>query len=165
MFKRLQARATARFEPVVWRHREVALLPHPADVVWSLVHPPENATFLTPDCVKGWHVEGTPIGLGEQQAFEDVHGCVQVIEVTEHEPNRRAVTRTISPSLACTANQIIELEPRIDACVLSITFEYIVPPTTALPNGYQEQVRDHAHEYMRRVTEAIAPWVTSQGTA
>jgi hypothetical protein len=166
VFKRLKEtpRVNARFEPAGWRHREAVLLPYPAGVVWGLVQPAENSVFLTADCARSWHVEGTPVhAVGEQQAFEALDGSVSVIEVTEYEHERRSIARVVQPQLrGMTGESITETESRGNGCVFAITYQWTLPPGSAMPSDAAGQICAHAKDYVRRVTESIGPWVASR---
>lgn len=83
------------------RLEETTLLSHSCETVWGLIEPAEHMPLLEPKVAYGYRVPGTPHGVGERQATELHDGVTVIVEVIEHEPNRRAVSRQVSrdPSL------------------------------------------------------------------
>jgi hypothetical protein len=96
----------------------------PAEAVWALIVPAENAPMLEPTTVRGYAVPGTPDGVGQRQAFEYADGTSTEIEVVEYVHNRLAVTVVMSPAppfLARTVWQVVRRGP--DESRLTIGYE------------------------------------------
>ena len=144
--------------------KESVMLRHSPEVIWSLIHPPENAPLLNPDCQKGYRVPGTPVGLGEQQAFVDLRGKTSVIEVVEVVEFRRAMTRTISSDSPVEGTSLTSIDPVSGGCIFSLTHEYEIPPRTAYSAAQIAEIRQGITDYLERVQRALVTWDAERGS-
>ena len=96
---------------------ESRALPLAAADVWTTVVEPAHARAL----VHAERVPGTPRGVGEQHRLTREDGEVVLLEVTAHEPGRRAAVRTVDgipPELAPVSTY--EVEPVPGGCLLTV---------------------------------------------
>ncbi len=136
-------------------YRESALLPWSCEVVWALIKPAENAPLIEPTILRGYHVPGTPEGVGERQAFEHDDGTTVTIEVLEYEPNRWAVTRTVSPPGELGGRTIESLRPEVGGCVYTVGRDFEVPSGCEVPATFDEFWRSWARDHIERVRHAL----------
>ena len=70
----------------------------PRERVWSLLKPAENAALLIPNVVRGFHIPGTPEGIGEMQGFlflKEGKQHIAAIEVLDEVSSTYAITRLV----------------------------------------------------------------------
>jgi hypothetical protein len=139
------------------RMQEAVRLPYPPERVWSLIVPAENGPLLVPSIARAYRVPGTPEGVGEQQASMDLAGNVTVVEVTEFVPNRRAVTKIVSPPPAVPVRSVYSLEPLGDGCLFAYGIE-LDTSAAAISDEGARGWRAGAQDYLGRVREALATW-------
>jgi hypothetical protein len=149
-------RGEAKRRVRVERFTEVAELPHSCDVVWAFIKPAESAPTWEPSIRRGYHVPKTPLGLGEQQAFESLDGTTTVIEIIEYEPSRRAVTTRVSPALELRSRNIYSLDPVEGGCTLSFGLEIDVPTRQRLLAGVEDAWRAVTRAQFERISQALA---------
>jgi hypothetical protein len=147
----------------VQRFSEVAELPHSCEVVWALIKPAESAPILEPLIRRGYHVPGTPLGLGERQAFESLDGTTAVFEVVEYEPGRRAVTTQVSPDPEPPRRHVFSLEPIEGGCALTLEWELEVPARQRLSPDDEDVWRTAIRAQFDRIRLVLAP--SDSGTA
>jgi hypothetical protein len=124
----LYAKAARRRNPGrVVRVQEATLLPWPCETVWALIKPAEKAPLIDPNIRRGYRVQGSPEGLGEQQAFEHFDGSISMIEVVAYQHARRAVIRQLSPVPELETRAIQSVEPVEEGCVYTMCWEVTVP--------------------------------------
>ena len=140
------------------RIQEVVRLWHAPEMVWDLIHPPENTPLLSPEVAKGYRVPGTPAGRGEQQAFIDLSGNTYVIEVIDYIEARRAVVRYLIPQVPTSLRFTYTLEPMTDGCTLTYGQEYEGWPSQSIPAESAQQWRLHAQDYLERVRSTLSTW-------
>lgn len=133
------------------RWEESVTLPSNCEVVWGLIKPAESAPLVNPSLCRGYHVPGTPEGLGERQALERHDGTTVIIEVIEYEPNRRAVTRQVSPTLIETQRTIQTVEPVDGGCVYTHAIEVDLKPGQRMPAQIEQTWRLEVQEQSRRI--------------
>ncbi len=138
------------------RFVEVAELPHPCDVVWAFIKPAETSPLWEPSIRRGYHVPGTPLGLGERQAFESIDGTTTVIEIVEYEPGRRAVTMVVSPEPEPSVRSVYSLEPVEGGCALSLGSEIDVPAGGRVHPDYEDAWRTTTQAQLARLRHALA---------
>ena len=139
----------------VERFVEVAELPHSCDVVWALIKPAESAPILEPSIRRGYHVPGTPLGLGERQAFELIDGTTTIAEVVEYEHGRRAVTVQVSPVPDVPVRYVHSLEPVEGRCRLSFEIELDVPEGQLLNPAAVDEWRSSIRAEFDRIRHAL----------
>jgi hypothetical protein len=144
--------------------KESVMLRHSPEVIWSLIHPPETAPLLSPDCQKGYRVPGTPVGLGEQQAFVDLRGNTSVIEVVEIVEFRRAVTKAISADSPIALTSVTSIDPVSGGCIFSVTHEYEMSPRGAYSVAQIAEIRQGIRDYLERVQRALVTWDAGWGS-
>lgn len=149
-----------RGEPVrrvrVGGFEEVTEFPHSCDVVWDLIEPAEKSPLVDPSIRRGYHVFGTPDGLGEQQAFEHLDGSTTIIEVIEYQPGRRAGTRQVSPPGNEHHRTIQSVEPSVGGCVYTIRVEVDLPRGQHIPPDGEVTFRAFAHKHIAQIRQALA---------
>jgi hypothetical protein len=91
-----------------------------------------------PSIRRGYHLPGTPLGLGERQVFELHDGTTSVIEIVDYEPGRRAVTIHVSPKPVARILTVYSLEPIEGGCELSLGCEIDVPTGQRVHPGYAD---------------------------
>lgn len=138
------------------RFVEVAELPHTCDVVWAFIKPAETSPLWQPWIRRGYHVPGTPLGLGERQAFEYIDGTTAVIEIVEYEPGRRAVTMVVSPEPDASNRSVYSLEPVEGGCALSLGSEIDVPAGGRVHPEYEDAWRTTTQAQLDRLRHALA---------
>ena len=138
-------------------------LAHSCDAVWALIKPAENAHLLDPRMRRGFHVPGTPLGLGEQQAFELLDGTTTVIEVVEYDPNRRAVTRQVSPAQPLPMRVVHSLNPVSSGCRYTFGYEIDAPDGLRVDPGNELAIRSTIREHHESVARILAS--SNPGTA
>jgi hypothetical protein len=160
--RRTSTRADTSGAVQTHRIQEAIKLWHAPETVWSLIHPAENAPVLNPEVARGYQVPGTPIGVGEQQAFVDLAGTTSVIEVVEYLERRRAMTKYVSPTLPVRMTHAVE--PVADGCILTYAQEYDGPPSHTLTPESAQQWRAGARTYLERVRSTLVTWqITPDG--
>ena len=113
---------------------EAARLPAPADVVWNLVYPVENAPLIDPTIRTGFRIPGTPKdAVGEQLVSIDAGGKVSIQEVIEISVPARLVTRVVWPRLPVEMRFTQDLQPVESGCILTHGLEVDGPGAVA-PN-------------------------------
>jgi hypothetical protein len=149
-----------RDEPVrrvrVERFVEIAELPHSCEVVWALIKPAELSPTFEPSIRRGYHVAGTPLGLGERQAFELLDGSTAIFEVVDYEPGRRAVTIQVSPDLGLKARNIFSVEPVEGGCALSLEWEIDVPAGQCVSPDPEDAWRTSIRAQFDRIRHVLA---------
>lgn len=138
------------------RLEEAAMLPNNCEVVWGLIRPAETAPSLDPSLGRGYQVPGTPDGLGERQALERLDGTTVIIEVIDYEPNRRAVTRQISPTIVDGQRGIQTVEPVDGGCMYTIAVEVDLKPGHRISPKWEPMWRSDMHEHLIRVRSLLA---------
>lgn len=133
------------------RFEESAVLPWPSEVVWDLIEPAEKAPLIDPGVVRGFHVEGTPSGLGEQQALERRDGSTVVLEVVEYEHGRRAVARVVSPPGHDRNRWIASVEPTSGGCVYTVALEVALTAGFRVRRRFVSAWRADAREAIARI--------------
>lgn len=136
--------------PVVWE------LPYPCELVWAFLRPAESAMVMDPAIKRAYHVPGTPVGVGERQAFEDVDGTTMVVEVIDYEEGRRAVTSLVSPPPEIPTRVINLVEPLDGGCALTLELELDVPTGLEVHPYFEEAWRSSAHAQVERLRAALA---------
>jgi len=153
IFTRIQRwRLPARTE----RLQEAALLPWPCKTVWDLVKPAENSPLLDPTIRRGYRVPGTPDGLGEQQAFEREDGWTIIIEVTEYQHGRRAVTSQVSPPAAEQLRTVQTVEPVDGGCKYRIAVEIELRAGQRVLPQFEKEWRDGTRVQLERTEQTLA---------
>jgi hypothetical protein len=138
------------------RLEEAVTLRHAAAEVWALIAAPEHAATLSPGTVaRAFHVPGTPDGVGQQQCFVAPDGALSMLEVVEHVPARRAVTRTVSPSEPTPTRTSYDLTPFDGGCVLVFGVEVELFRDSALDPAGEQVWRREARGYLSRVQTAL----------
>ena len=146
------------------RHRELlgvatlsasAQLPWDCETVWSVIKPAETAPLLDPEVGRGYHVPGTPSGLGEWQAFEGLDGSVGRIEVIEYVHNRRAVTVTRAPGIH-PPHVVHEVQPADGGCTYSMSSNWLVPGGGYFSEEGEQEFRARFDEYVERVRQVCS---------
>lgn len=105
------------------RLSEAVLLPRSCETVWDLVKPAEKSPLIDPTLRRGYRVPGTPDGLGERQAFEQLDGVTVIVEVIEYRHERRAVTRQVSPPPVEPSRLIHTVDPVDGGCTYTVAAE------------------------------------------
>ena len=133
------------------RWEESATLPYDCEVVWRLIKPAESAPLLNPLWCRGYHVPGTPDGLGERQALERHDGTTVIVEVIEYEPNRHAVTRQVSPTLLETQRSIQTVEPVEGGCFYTQAVEVDLKRGERMSAQIEQTWRSGVQEQISRI--------------
>lgn len=147
--------ATARRPQRTERYREAAVFPHTCEVVWALIKPAENSPIIHTGIRRGYHVPGTPDGLGERQAHEGLDGTTTVMEVVEYDPNRRAVTCQVSPPATVQSRTIQSVLPVEGGCEYTIGIEIDVASGHETPREYEEIWRAWARDHIGQIRGAL----------
>jgi hypothetical protein len=134
---------------------ESAALPFSCQSVWNLIHPADNAPIMSAQFVRGYRVPGTPDGVGERQAFEQVDGTTVIVEVIESAQGRRAVTIQISPQPAVQQQTVFDLTPTDSGCVLQLSLEIQLPRGKRLVHGAEATVRASFRDNLARVNATL----------
>lgn len=134
---------------------ESVMCSYPCEDVWKLIKPAEMAPLVNPKLRRGYQVPGTPEGLGEQQALEYHDGTTIIIEVIDYEPNRRAVTRQVSPPLAARIRSIETIEPVDGGCMYTLAVEYDLQRGQRLLRGAEQSWRADARERVERIPKIL----------
>lgn len=146
------------------RHRELlgvatlsasAQLPWDCETVWSVIKPAQTVPLLDPDVGRGYHVPGTPSGLGEWQVFEWLDGSVSRIEVIEYVHNRRAVTVTRAPGTH-PHHVVHEVQPADGGCTYSMSSNWLVPGGGYFSEEGEQQFRAWFDEHVQRVRQVCS---------
>ncbi|WP_043498296.1 SRPBCC family protein [Georgenia sp. SUBG003] len=128
--------------------------------VWSLIKPAENGPLLSPHIVRGFHVPGTPEGVGEIQGFITVHDGRKHfvgIELVAEVPEQLAVTRVLG-TLDDASRSTYALADIPGGCRFEQRERFTVPPgvdRTALVRHHQDVV-DLLAQRVKHVAEQ--PW-------
>lgn len=141
----------------IGRWEESAVLPYDADLVWHLVEPAESAPLLNPSLSRGYRVPGTPAGLGERQALERHDGTTVIVEVIEYEPNRRAVTRQVSPKPVENLRTTTTLEPVPGGCRYTETIEIDLQPGQRMLAQSEQAWRSEVRQQVGRIEALLDP--------
>jgi hypothetical protein len=149
-----------RGEPVrrvrVAGFEEVTELPYSCDVVWDLIAPAEKSPLIDPSIRRGYHVPGTPDGLGGQQAFERLDGSTTIIEIIEFQPGRRAGIRQVSPPGKEDYQSIQSVQPSVGGCVYTMRLEIDLPRGRHIPPEGEAIFRAFAHQQIAQIRQALA---------
>lgn len=137
------------------RLEETTLLPHPCEKVWGLIEPAEYAPLLEPKIAYGYRVPGTPRGVGERQAMEGHDGATTIVEVVEHVPNRRAVSRLLSPRSIAETRTFETVEPTDEGCRYSIAVEVDMRAGVRLRSDFERQWRRTMKDRFPRVRKIL----------
>lgn len=140
------------------RLQETTKLRHSPEQVWSLIHPAEHAPLLSPHTARGYRVPGTPDGVGEQHASVGLDGSVSVLEIVELTPERRAVTRLVSPVPPVPVRFVVELEALGDGCLYTLRQEHDAGATHGWSDEESTAWRRAAREHLERVRDVLATW-------
>lgn len=136
------------------RLEETTLLPHACETVWGLIEPAVYSPLLEPKIAYGYRVPGTPHGVGERHALEEHNGVTTIVEVVEHEPNRRAVSRQVSPRSIVEIRSFDTVEPTDGGCRYSVAVEVDMRAGVRLRSDFERQWRREMKDRFAR-TRAI----------
>ena len=126
--------------------------------VWSLIKPAENGPLLSPHIVRGFHVPGTPEGVGEIQGFITVHDGREHlvgIELVAEVPGQLAVTRVLG-TLDDASRSTYALSDIPGGCRFEQRERFTVPPgvaRAALERHHQDLI-DVLVQRVRQVAES-----------
>jgi hypothetical protein len=128
--------------------------------VWALIKPAENGPLLSPHIIQGFHVPGTPEGIGEVQGFitvQDGRKYLVGIELVNEIPGELAVTRVLG-TLDDASRSTYVLSDTPSGCRFEQRERFTVPPgsdSAAVERHHQEVVELLVHR-----VKAIAerPW-------
>jgi hypothetical protein len=123
--------------------------------VWQLIKPAENAPVLNASIRRGFHVPGTPDGLGEKQALEYDTGLTVITEIIEYEPGRRAVTRMVSPPGFERIRWFFAVDPVEGGCVYTQAIEVDLRAGQRLRQRYERDCRQSFDDQAARVRAAL----------
>jgi hypothetical protein len=157
-----------RFQAEPIRVGDTVLLDHPAQLVWDFVENPESDLVLYDEVVRAYRVEGTPRGIGEQQAAEYADGGRRVIEVVEYVSGSLAVTEAIEPKTDFVERTITRVEPHhTGGCSLSHEHVVVLPRGLRLSSRTEArargELRSHVRDYLQRTREVLE--ATSAGSS
>ena len=129
--------------------------------VWSLIKPAENGPLLSPHILRGFHVPGTPEGVGEIQGFLTVHDGrrhVVAIELVEEIPGELAVTRVLG-TLDDASRSTYALSDVPGGCRFEQRERFTVPPglDPGPPERHHQDLVDLLVQRVKVVAER--PWV------
>jgi hypothetical protein len=128
--------------------------------VWALIKPAENGPLLSPHIVRGFHVPGTPEGVGELQGFITVHDGRKHfvgIEIVAEVPEQLAVTRVLG-TLDDASRSTYALSDIPGGCRLEQRERFTVPPGVdrAALERHHQGVVDLLVQRVKDVAEG--PW-------
>lgn len=137
--------------------RESIVLPHRHDLVWSLVHLPENAALTSAHATaSGRHVEGTPPGLGARHAFVGVDGTELVIQLVDYEEGVSVTTVQVSPPpTGPRMHHLLALAAHPTGCELTIGVD-VALPEKGLSAEWAEQWGASVRQLLGRIERVLA---------
>lgn len=135
---------------------ESAVVNASCELVWNVIKPAERAAALDPAIRRGYRVPGTPLGLGEQQAFERVDGSTVIVEVIEYEEGRRATLRPVSPTAVEDWRITESVEPVGGGCRYAVTFEIDLPAGRWVLPSFEDGWRTETRHRISRIRELLA---------
>jgi hypothetical protein len=124
-------------------------------VVWALIKPAEMAPALQPSLRRGYRVPGTPEGLGERQAFERQDGTTVIVEIVDYEPNRRAVTRQVSPTILEALRMVQIVEPVTGGCTYTEAVEVDLKARQRIRSEWERLWPSSAREQIDRIRASL----------
>lgn len=98
--------------------------------VWSLIKPAENGPLLSPHIIRGFHVPGTPEGVGEVQGFitvQEGRKHIVGIELVDEIPGTLAVARVLG-SLDDASRSTYVVTDTPGGCRFEQRERFTVPP-------------------------------------
>ena len=132
-----------------------ALIPWDCETVWNLVKPAEKTPLLDPAVRRGYHVPGTPSGVGEQQVNEMLDGSIRVLEVVEYVHNRRAVVRQVQPPADVSSRSIQAVEPTDGGCVYTWANQIDMQAGQRIPREFEAAWHEHVRQQANRIRQVL----------